>query len=83
MTSSKRLSDWESGFLIGLFRADSHNTPVCGLNDMFPPELLNSAGVPIYTIAKMLTHRNVKNTQIYAEVMDPNKREAANVISLK
>ena len=45
--------------------------------------LLTSAGVPIYTIAKMLTHRNVKNTQIYAEVMDPNKREAANVISLK
>lgn len=45
--------------------------------------LLTSAGVPIYTIAKMLTHRNVKNTQIYAEVMDPNKRDAANVISLK
>ena len=45
--------------------------------------LLTSAGVPIYTIAKMLTHRNVKNTQIYAEVMDPNKRGAANVISLK
>ena len=45
--------------------------------------LLTSAGVPIYTIAKILTHRNVKNTQIYAEVMDPNKREAANVISLK
>lgn len=45
--------------------------------------LLSSAGVPIYTIAKMLTHRNVKNTQIYAEVLDPNKREAANVISLK
>lgn len=45
--------------------------------------LLTSAGVSIYTIAKMLTHRSVKNTQIYAEVMDPNKREAANVISLK
>lgn len=47
---------------------------------------MTSAGVPTYTtytIAKMLTHRNVKNTQIYAEIMDPNKREAANVISLK
>ena len=37
------LADWESGFLIGLFRADSHNIPVFGLDDMFPPELLNVA----------------------------------------
>lgn len=37
------LADWESSFLIGLFRADSHNIPVFGLDDMFPPELLNVA----------------------------------------
>ena len=37
------LADWESGFLIGLFRADSHNITVFGFDDMFPPELLNVA----------------------------------------
>lgn len=44
--SAKResfLADWECGFLIGLFRADSHNIPVFGLDDMFPSELLNVA----------------------------------------
>lgn len=45
--------------------------------------LLSTNGVPIYTIAKMLTHRSVKNTQKYAEVTDPKKRDAANSISLK
>ncbi|MCM1077772.1 MAG: site-specific integrase [Bacteroides sp.] len=45
--------------------------------------LLSSNGVPIYTISKLLTHRSVKNTQIYAEVTDPNKRSATSTISLK
>ena len=45
--------------------------------------LLSSNGVPIYTISKMLTHRSVQNTQKYAEVTDPDKRTAANTISLK
>ena len=45
--------------------------------------LLAANGVDILTISKMLTHRSVKNTQIYAKVVDERKREAANVISLK
>ena len=44
--------------------------------------LLSEAGVPIYTIAKMMTHRSVKNTQKYAEVTDPCKRDASMKISL-
>lgn len=45
--------------------------------------LLAANGVDILTISKMLTHRSVKNTQIYADVVDERKRDAANVISLK
>ncbi len=45
--------------------------------------LLAANGVDILTLSKMLTHRSVKNTQIYAKVVDEGKREAANVISLK
>ena len=45
--------------------------------------LLAANGVDILTISKMLTHKSVKNTQIYAEVVDERKRAAANVISLK
>lgn len=39
--------------------------------------LLLSSGTDIYTVSKMLTHRNVTTTQIYTEVMDKDKREAA------
>ena len=45
--------------------------------------LLAANGIDILTISKMLTHKSVKNTQIYAKVVDERAREAANVISLK
>lgn len=45
--------------------------------------ILVSKGVDIYTISKMLTHKNVATTQIYAEVVSAKKRAAANCISLK
>ncbi|MBS1684460.1 MAG: site-specific integrase [Bacteroidetes bacterium] len=41
-----------------------------------------SAGTDIYTVSKMLGHRELKTTQIYAKVIDQAKREAANRISL-
>jgi site-specific recombinase XerD len=31
----------------------------------------------------MLTHRNVATTQIYTEVMDKNKRKAAESLTIK
>ncbi|MEB8345097.1 site-specific integrase [Flavobacteriaceae bacterium KMM 6898] len=40
-------------------------------------------GTDIYTVSKLLGHKNVSTTQIYAKVMDKNKIEAANRINLK
>ena len=41
-----------------------------------------SLGTDIYTISKLLGHRELKTTQIYAKVVDKAKREAANRIKL-
>ncbi len=40
-------------------------------------------GTDIYTVSKMLTHKNVSTTQIYADLVNEKKRESANKISLK
>lgn len=40
-------------------------------------------GTDIYTVSKMLTHKNLSTTQIYLKIVDTKKREAANKISLK
>lgn len=45
--------------------------------------LLASSGVPIYTVSELLTHKNVSTTQIYAHLVDENKRNASNTIKLK
>ncbi|CAM3387681.1 tyrosine-type recombinase/integrase [Flavobacterium chungbukense] len=42
-----------------------------------------TAGTDIFTVSKMLGHRSVKTTQVYAKVIDSKKREAANRISLE
>ena len=42
--------------------------------------LLLTKGVDIYTVSGMLTHTNVKTTQIYAHLVDSKKRSAAEVI---
>ena len=39
-------------------------------------------GTDIYTVSKMLGHRELKTTQIYAKVVDKAKREAADKIRL-
>jgi len=41
-----------------------------------------SAGTDIFTVSKLLGHRDLKTTQIYAKVMDQAKREAADKIQL-
>ncbi|WP_295939451.1 site-specific integrase [uncultured Alistipes sp.] len=41
-----------------------------------------SSGTDIYTVSKMLGHKDIKTTQIYAKIMDAAKREAANKITL-
>ncbi len=42
-----------------------------------------SLGTDIYTVSKMLTHKNVSTTQIYADLVNSKKRETAEKISLK
>ena len=41
-----------------------------------------SHGTDIYTVSKMLGHRELKTTQIYAKIVDESKRTAANKIKL-
>ncbi len=42
-----------------------------------------SLGTDIYTVSKLLGHRSVKTTQIYARIIDETKRQAVNRIKLK
>jgi integrase len=41
-----------------------------------------SLGTDIYTVSKMLGHRELSTTQVYAKVIDKSKREAADRIKL-
>jgi integrase len=41
-----------------------------------------SFGTDIYTVSKMLGHRELKTTQVYAKIVDKSKRDAANKIIL-
>lgn len=41
-----------------------------------------SAGTDIYTVSKMLGHRDVKTTQLYAKIVNQTKRDAADRIKL-
>lgn len=42
--------------------------------------LLLFYGADLYTVSKLLGHKSVKTTQIYAKVMDETKRKAVNLI---
>jgi integrase len=39
-------------------------------------------GTDLYTVSKLLGHKDLKTTQIYAKIVDETKREAANRISI-
>jgi len=41
-----------------------------------------SMGTDIYTVSKMLGHKGVKTTQVYAKIIDQTKRTAADKIKL-
>ena len=40
------------------------------------------AGTDIYTVSKLLSHKNLTTTQIYAKVVDQKKRDAVNRLTL-
>lgn len=42
--------------------------------------LLLENGADIYTVSKVLGHREIRTTQIYAKIVDKKKKEAANLI---
>ena len=42
-----------------------------------------AAGTDIFTVSKMLGHKNIKTTQIYTKIVDEKKRETTNKISFK
>jgi integrase len=42
-----------------------------------------SKGTDIYTVSKMLGHRSLKTTQVYAKIIDEAKRQASERIKLK
>ena len=37
-------------------------------------------GVDLYTVSKLLGHTSIKNTQIYAKIVDQKKKDAVNLI---
>jgi integrase len=44
--------------------------------------LLLSKGISIYVISKLLLHKNIKTTAVYAKVIDKDKMDAVNKITL-
>ncbi|SCY74491.1 Site-specific recombinase XerD [Flavobacterium anhuiense] len=42
-----------------------------------------AAGTDIFTVSKMLGHKNIKTTQIYTKIIDEKKRETTGKISFK
>lgn len=72
---NKHLAKW-----IGLADIEKDITFHCFRHTFATLQL--SKGTDIYTVSKMLGHRELKTTQIYAKIIDQTKREAADKIHL-
>jgi integrase len=72
---NKHLAKW-----IGLAGIEKDITFHCFRHTFATLQL--SKGTDIYTVSKMLGHRELKTTQIYAKIIDKTKREAADKIKL-
>ncbi len=72
---NKHLAKW-----IGLAGIEKDITFHCFRHTFATLQL--SKGTDIYTVSKMLGHRELKTTQIYAKIIDQTKRDAADKIKL-
>lgn len=73
---NKHLGQW-----IGAARITKDITFHCFRHTYATLQLFN--GTDIYTVSKMLGHKDLKTTQIYAKIVDEKKREAADKIKLE
>ena len=71
----KQLQQW-----IGAAGITKHITFHCFRHTFATLQLFNKTD--IYTVSKMLGHKDVKTTQLYAKVVDEAKQTAANKIKL-
>ena len=72
-TVEKHLSIWAKGAGVNkhvTFHVSRHTNAT----------LMLSYGADIYTVSKILGHTSVKTTQIYAKIVDENKRKAVDLI---
>lgn len=74
--TNKHLANW-----LGLAGITKDITFHCFRHTYATLQLFN--GTDIYTVSKMLGHRDLKTTQIYAHMVDEAKRTATNKIKLK
>jgi len=72
---NKHLAKW-----IGLAGIEKDITFHCFRHTFATLQLFN--GTDIYTVSKMLGHKDLKTTQIYAKIVDATKRKAADKIKL-
>lgn len=73
--SNKHLAQW-----IGAAGITKNITFHCFRHTFATLQLFN--GTDIYTVSKMLGHKDLKTTQVYAKIVDEAKRTAANNIKL-
>lgn len=66
---------------LGLAGIDKHITFHCFRHTFATLQL--SMGTDIYTVSKLLGHRDIKTTQIYTKIIDSKKKEAATRITLE
>ena len=66
---------------LGLAGIEKHITFHCFRHTFATLQL--SMGTDIYTVSKLLGHRDIKTTQIYTKIIDSKKKEAATRITLE
>lgn len=60
---------------------DKHITFHCARHTYATLQL--TLGTDIYTVSKLLGHKSLKTTEVYVNIIDEKKREAANRIKLE